>query len=244
MMMMELTRAWPRTHMHALGGLLWSRRYTPAKGIARANTRSDRVRRKTRHATSRDGCGDAVYAPAHVLHGPQATFMALFALVTGLALGCGGGWKGNTFHAHRTPASRARLETTYAFGSPSGDWREVRNAKNVQVAWVRPDIAGAIEIHAQCAEHGDSGLHEYTDHLRIDWTGWNIVEQRELRFLDRAALRTVVDAELDGVPRRNELLVFKKNGCLFDLRYSASPAGFSAGRAAFEQVLAGFRFPL
>ena len=49
---------------------------------------------------------------------------------------------------------------------------------------------------------------------------------------------------VDGEARGKKLLVFKKNGCLFDLRYSASPAGFSAGRAAFEQVLAGFRFPL
>lgn len=182
----------------------------------------------------------AVYAPGHVLHGPKAMILALFALFAG----CGGGWKGNTFHAHRLPSSRARMETTYAFGSPPANWREVRKAEEVQVAWVEPDIAGAIEIHAQCAEHGDSSLHEYTDHLRIDWTGWKIVEQRELKFLDRAAMRTVVDAELDGIPRRSELLVFKKNGCLFDLRYSASPAGFAEGRLAFERVLAGFRFPL
>lgn len=177
-------------------------------------------------------------------HGPKATILALLALLTGC-----GGWKGNTYYAHRVPAERARREATYAFGNPSegnpsDGWREVRDADNVQVAWVKPVIAGAIEIHAQCAEQGDSSLFQYTDHLRIDWTDWSIVEQREERILGRAALRTIVDASIDGVARRNELVVFKKNGCLFDLRYSATPEGFAQGRPAFERVVAGFRFPL
>lgn len=162
------------------------------------------------------------------------------ALLTVLG-GCGG-WKGNTYRAHSAPGARA--EATYAFGAPPSEWREVRDLGEVQVAWVRPDIAGAIELRAQCEEQGDSSLQQYTDHLRIDWTVWTVVEQRDERLLGRAALRTIVDAEIDGVRRRNELLVVKKNGCLFDLRYSASPSGFSAGRPAFEAVVAGFRYPI
>lgn len=153
------------------------------------------------------------------------------------------GWQGDQYLRHRVPASRAAKEASYRFGLPGSPWREVRDAEDVQVAWMHTGLGAVIDIHAQCAHQGDSSLAQYTDHLRIDWTEWVVVSQQPLRMLGRDALRTVVDAELDGVRRRNEFLVLKKSGCLFDLRYSARPDTFAAGRPAFAQVVAGFRFP-
>lgn len=160
-----------------------------------------------------------------------------------LVAGCAG-WRGDIYVAHRTPLERARKEATYQFGLPGSGWRPVRNLKDVQVAWVNPDIGGAIELHAQCDDQGDSSLDQFTDHLRIDWTSWKVLAQEETRLVDRAALRTEVIGELDGVPRQNEFWVVKKNGCLFDLRYSATPAQFEQGRGDFADVVAGFRFPV
>jgi hypothetical protein len=178
---------------------------------------------------------------------PGARLRALgVPLALGLALvlsACAGGWKGDTYHAHRV-GKLARKEATYRFGDPGPGWVPVRNIENVQVAWTHREIGGAIELHAQCDQQGDSSLIEYTDHLRIDWTRWEIESQEETRLIDRAALHTVVLADLDGVVRRNEFWVVKKDGCLFDLRYSAGPEGFASGRAAFDQVVEGFRFPI
>jgi hypothetical protein len=164
-------------------------------------------------------------------------------LALAVSAGCAG-WRGDTYYAHRFPAKLARKETSFRFGDPGPEWQAVRNLKDVQVAWTRREIGGAIEIHAQCDDQGDSSLDQYTDHLRIDWTSWEVESQEQARLLDRAALHTVVTAEIDGVPRRNELWVVKKNGCLFDLRYSASPARFEEGRAAFADVVEGLRFPI
>lgn len=165
------------------------------------------------------------------------------ALALLLLVGCAG-WKGNTYYAHRAPAKRARKEATYRFGEPGPAWQPVRNLEEVQVAWVRSDLGGLIELHAQCQGQGDSSLDQYTDHIRIDWTDWETESQEQTRLVDRAALRTVATGRLDGVLRRNELWVVKKNGCLFDLRYSANPAHFEAGQPDFAQVVAGFRFPV
>jgi len=174
------------------------------------------------------------------LRRPSTTALALALALTA---GCAG-WRGDTYYAHRSPPKIARKEITFRFGDPGPGWQPVRNLKNVQVAWIHRDLGGAIEIHAQCDDQGDSSLDQYTDHLRIDWTSWDVESQEQTRLLGRAALHTVVTAELDGVPRRNELWVVKKNGCLFDLRYSAAPEHFEAGRAAFAEVVAGLRFPV
>lgn len=165
------------------------------------------------------------------------------ALSLAIVAGCSG-WQGDTYYAHRSPPKRARKETTYRFGDPGAGWSSVRNLKDVQVAWTHRDIGGVIELHAQCDDQGDSSLDQYTDHLRIDWTQWTVESQEEDRLVGRAALHTVALGQLDGVERRNELWVVKKNGCLFDLRYSANPAHFAEGRDAFADVVAGFRFPV
>jgi hypothetical protein len=160
-----------------------------------------------------------------------------------LLFGCRG-WRGDTYLAHRAPEKRARSEASFGFGLPGPGWRELRKLTDVQVAWIHDASGGVIELHVECDEQGDSSLDQYVDHLRIDWTDWQVKSQTEERLAGRAALRTIVAASIDGVARENEMLVLKKNGCLFDLRYSAPPARFEQGRAAFAQVVGGFRFPL
>lgn len=143
-------------------------------------------------------------------------------------------------------ARRGHGEASYQFGRPPQGWTPVRAVEGVQVAWVNESLSGTgiIELHAQCDEQGDSSLAQYTDHLRLDWDDWSIVEQSESELVGRAALQTVVDASLDGIPRRHELWVVKKNGCLFDLRYSAGLPDFSRGQPHFKAVVRGFSFPV
>lgn len=173
---------------------------------------------------------------------------ALSLLGLGLLLACTAagcrGWQGDTYLKHLAPAKRARKEASYRVGLPGDAWRPVRNVEDVQVAWIEPGEGGVIDVHAQCDDQGDSSLEQYTDHLRMDMTDWHVIEQKSERLVGRASLRTVVDAQLDGMPMRHEFVVVKKNGCLFDLRYSAPPRSFAAGQPDFHRVVDGFRFPL
>jgi hypothetical protein len=167
--------------------------------------------------------------------------IGLSGLVGSFLLIACGGWRGHgdTYYARGI----GHAEPTYAFGSPGPSWHPLDRFPGVQVAWGRRPGGGIIEIRGQCEEQGDSSLEQYLDHLRIDWTGWSVQEMAQERLQGRAALRAVVVAELDGVPRKLEFWVLKKNGCLFDLRYGAEPASFPGGLADFRRVVAAFRFP-
>ncbi len=153
---------------------------------------------------------------------------------------CAGGWRGNGDTYFKTDTD----ETTYRFGNPGSGWNPVKE-KGSQVAWSHSSLPALIQLQAQCDRHGDSSLEQFTDHLHIDFREWKVESQKPETLAGRDALRTVVVASLDGgYEMKLELVVLKKNGCLFDLHLMAAPSAFEQARPAFAQVVAGFNFPV
>ncbi len=155
-------------------------------------------------------------------------------------------WSGGQVYTPKwKPAwKKAELEAKYRVGLPGEGWR-VHREEGSQVAWYSDDHKAIVQVRSQCQEHGDSDLQSFTDHLRIDTTEWKVIEERFVRLEDRDALRSTVRAELDGGgPVSMELIVLKKDGCLFDLSLISLPSGYEGALPAFERVVAGFEFPI
>lgn len=173
-------------------------------------------------------------------HRSRLSWLSGILLATLVMPACAGGWKGSGDIYRKADSD----EATFRFGLPGSDWEPVRE-KGSQVAWAHRNLPALIQLQAQCERHGDSSLEQFTDHLHIDFREWKVVSQKPEQFAGRDALRTTVDASLDGgYTMKFELLVLKKNGCLFDLHLMAAPSAFDQARPAFEQVAAGFQFPV
>lgn len=162
----------------------------------------------------------------------------------GLVSGCGG-WRGNgNTYYQRWERGPVKHEATYRFGLPGDGWAPLKQ-KGTQVAWFNAGLDAVILLDSQCESHGDSTLEQFTDHLRIDFRHWEVKSQEPGTLAGRDAVHSVVVASIDGGPQTQlELWVTKKNGCLFDLEYIASPGNFERGRADFARVVAGFEFPI
>lgn len=92
-----------------------------------------------------------------------------------------------------------------------------------------------IALGARCGQDAeDVPLAALTKHLFIHFTERNITAQETFPFDGREALRTTLDAKLDGVEKRFEIVVLKKDGCVYDWMYIAEPARFESGIAAFR----------
>jgi hypothetical protein len=154
---------------------------------------------------------------------------------------------------------RDRLPS-YRFGSPGAAW-EPLTAKGLQVAWHHDTDPAVIQVFGECGKHGDSDLEDFTDHQRIDYPDWAIVEEptgeldaegrprmRPMQYYttiaNREALRTTVRANLDGIEVMIEYVVLKKDGCLFDLTYIAKPSDFDRHTGDFQKVIDGFGYPV
>ena len=160
-----------------------------------------------------------------------------------LSAGCTG-WVGHgSVYRARHRGGKEPKEATYRVGLPGAGWRPLRE-RDLQVAWVRPDAGAAIRVFSECSGHGDPKLEQALDHLRVGWTNWRVLDARKTRLVGREALVAHVEAELDGVTFRHEFWIVKKDGCLFDLSYSAPPSRFDGHLADFRRVVDGFAFPI
>ena len=57
----------------------------------------------------------------------------------------------------------------------------------------------------------------------------------------REAMHSTVVAKLDGVPKKFDVWVLKKDGCVYDLAYISAPQHYDAGAPAFARFVQGFR---
>lgn len=117
-------------------------------------------------------------------------------------------------------------------------WARVSLSGN-DLAWAGP--AGAVvAVNGLCTGHGDPSLKVLTDHLLMGFDAREILGREELMLAGRAALRTRAAARLDGIPMEMELTVLKKDGCVYDLSYSAPPSSFETGLGAYRAVVESF----
>jgi len=105
----------------------------------------------------------------------------------------------------------------------------------------RDEGGGTIAVDTRCHENGgDVPLASLTQHLFLGFTEREILEQTVVPFDGREAMHTKLSAKLDGVPKKFDVWVLKKDDCVHDLYYLAAPAHFDRGVVAFERFVQGF----
>lgn len=169
---------------------------------------------------------------------PRPRSVATASLIAAaLVAGCGGA-RVSKGHAG-THVKRA--DTRYTVGALGAGWSEVAlDREESDVAWADP-AGSVIQVSARCEADLDIPLEALTLHLLIGFTEREMVGQARIPLDAREALRTRVRAKLDGVPRELDLVVLKKNECVYDFALVGAPGqGVEAARGAFEALLAGF----
>jgi hypothetical protein len=130
--------------------------------------------------------------------------------------------------------------TKYRIGPIPESWQQLHVTGN-DVTYLSRDSGHSLSVNATCEDHDDPPLKVLTQHLLMGFTARETISQTTQRMVDREALRTHVRAALDGVPVELELVVLKKDGCVYDFTYVSPEGQLAAREAVFEQVLANFQ---
>ncbi|MEM9693655.1 MAG: hypothetical protein AAGA56_13995 [Myxococcota bacterium] len=129
----------------------------------------------------------------------------------------------------------------YEFRPPDSPWR--RMEASPALAYRHEELGATMMVHGRCGQDGDDvPLQALHNHLFLQFTDRDVHTQKAIPFDGRRALRTELTASLDGVPMRYDVLVLKKDGCVFDMLYLApDDRRFTDGHGAFDALVQAFR---
>ena len=137
------------------------------------------------------------------------------------------------------PASKAVGVRVRAPGSPFAKLESTR----ADGAWLNKKNGNTISYLSTCNDPTDPALesvmHELTGSLEEPET----VRSSEETFNGREALHSETTGLVDGVKSRVEVVVFKRNNCIYSLSYVGVDRAFAADRARFQDFLDGFQAP-
>jgi hypothetical protein len=147
-------------------------------------------------------------------------------------MSCATAFDGNTYRGNG-----------FVFQVPSApaSWQQM-DVSDAALTYEDTSSGGTVMVNGRCDRDGeDVPLRSLTQHLFIYFTDREIHEEKVVPFDGREAMRTDITAKLDGVPRRFVVWVMKKDKCVYDLTYIASPETFETGVEAFDRWATGFR---
>ena len=127
----------------------------------------------------------------------------------------------------------------YRVGELPERWHRVWLEGN-DLAFSEEGTGRALSINATCEGHDDPPLPVLTRHLLAGFTERRELSQRLVPMAGREAMRSRYLAKMDGVPVQLELVVLKKDNCVFDFSYVAPPGLAEERLADFEALMAGF----
>ncbi len=136
-------------------------------------------------------------------------------------------------------SKRATGVTAKAPGSPF----IVDDAVGVDASWKNPTNGNAISYLTDCQDPSDppldgivQGVLTGLSDLKTEATGSPTIQGREGR-------RVLASGKVDGVPSQIDLLVFKRNQCIYVLTYAGVLSVFDKNRRDFNQFIEEFRAP-
>jgi hypothetical protein len=107
------------------------------------------------------------------------------------------------------------------------------------LAWHERSL-GTIGIKSTCTEYEDVPPVALLNQLLFGMANRRYRVEETVTLDGRAARHVIADVELDGVPVSLDIYLLTKDGCVYDLTYSASRATFEQGRAQFESFVQRF----
>ncbi len=128
------------------------------------------------------------------------------------------------------------------FKEPVKPFREVKTAAQDHT-WRNELNGNTISYLSECNDPSDPSLEQIATGITGEIDDAQKIESSEVDFNSRPALHSIVDGKVDGIATRFELMILKKNSCIYVLTYAAVTSDFAASQKDFIAFAKGFQVP-
>ncbi len=128
------------------------------------------------------------------------------------------------------------------FRAPTSPYAEVAHG-NLDRLWKNSSNGNTISYLSECSETNDPDLVAVQTGILRGVSQLNILKSDTITYNDREALHTVATGKVDGVATTMELMIFKKNGCLYTLNYVGLASHFNKDQKIFNDFIGQYRAP-
>ena len=138
--------------------------------------------------------------------------------------------------------TKPKKATDVGFVQPSVPFKEI-SLPNADRAWQNKQNGNTISFNSTCNESADPSIEAAKDDLLSSLDDTKILDHKDGIFDGRESETTSAIGTVDGVRTQVEILVFKKNNCIFSLSYVGVEKNFSQNVAQYSEFLQSFKAP-
>jgi hypothetical protein len=110
-------------------------------------------------------------------------------------------------------------------------------------AWRNNRNGNSISYFSNCNDPADPAIEVVRNDMLTGIQDVTVLDSQTLQYNGREAVRTVATGKVDGVNAKMDVLVFKKNMCIYGLSFVGLTANYEADHAAFDNFVRGFVAP-
>lgn len=114
---------------------------------------------------------------------------------------------------------------------------------DVDGAWKNSKNGNLISFLTDCQDESDPSLDSIVQGTLTGVSALNIEKKDSPTVQGREGRRILASGKVDGVPTQIDLLVFKRDSCIYILSYVGVQSAFAADHSQFDRFVNGFRAP-
>ncbi len=132
--------------------------------------------------------------------------------------------------------------TGVEFVEPQSPFRKDDN-KQVDASWKHPRSGNSIAFLSDCKDPSDPSLDNIVQGVINGLSELKVESKETVTVQGREGRRVLASGKVDGVPSLIDLLVFKRNQCIYILTNVGVKPAFSENRGDFARFIESFRAP-
>jgi len=142
----------------------------------------------------------------------------------------------------KLPTAAGTPAEDVVYSEPPAPFSEIKLSSGDK-AWLSSATGNTLSFLSDCHGRTDPTLEQLASEPLAALEKLKILSSRQTPYNGREAQITEAQGEMDGVPVKTLLLVFKKNNCNYTLSYGGLSKNFDTEKKYFEKFTESFKAP-